>query len=111
MTRQSTFFNFMAFILLTASPAWLLSQNPSIESGNHDTVILDKAEKQHQDLSSAPLPIKGIFVTGSQGNIFKNGRPDISGIQFYGVEIPGGSAGLKEILQSHMGKLSKKEEL
>lgn len=48
--------------------------------------------------------VQGIFLTGQRGEVIAEGRPDMTGIQIYDIDVPGGADGLADVLSPFLGK-------
>ncbi len=102
--RKNTLFISIASLLLTIPHPFLFGieeiapdQNESIESllfGAEEIVIT-----------------KGIFFTSKSGQIIKEGRQDLVGIQIVDLEVPGGDQALVKIAQPFLGKPLVKDQI
>ena len=76
---------------------------PQKKSGVVQVLIAAKPKK--------PKTIKGIFITGSEADILKEGRQGITDVQLTDLKLPGMEEKLKADIQPFIGKEITKEQL
>lgn len=83
------------------TPLLLCSQKVLI--ANEEECSCQVEEWQTQEPVSAS-PLEGIFITGEAEDVIPEGRPEISGIQFMDINIPGESEELANRLKPFLGR-------